>query len=245
MGYQLRTGIVPGRSHILDARNCQDALCSMSFEYNGQPYIVGVIADGCGEGKHSEVGAELAVQFIAYEVRRLVQDGKVDIPQTLFERLIHFLKGIVGAYNFSDVREFVKFVNNHLLFTVIGFIVSPEQTLVFAAGDGIVVLNDEVHLREQNNAPAYIGYQLIDRRYLQANTSPLPTTFDMYSLPTKSLKRLAIGSDAWISEQPLLDQVWDTKMAAGLQLQMNKWSDARHFKDDASMVLLEFEPGIG
>src|SRR5260221_212661 len=75
MVHRLLQGIVPGRSHILDARNCQDALSSITFEINGKSYVAGVVADGCGGGKHSQVGAQLAVQFIPREIRRLVKNS--------------------------------------------------------------------------------------------------------------------------------------------------------------------------
>lgn len=243
MEHRLLQGIVPGRSHILDARNCQDALSSITFEINSKSYVAGVVADGCGGGKHSEVGAQLAVQFIPREIRRLVKNGLPlePIPNLIFEHLIHFLKTIVAAYNFADLVELAHFVNHHFLFTVLGFIVGPEQTLVFAAGDGIVIINDDIHLRDQHNAPAYIGYHLVDRRYLGEDATPLAYTFDLYTVPTETLKRLAIGSDAWMEEQALLDQVWGLKPPAGLQLQMNRWSDARHLKDDASMIVVELE----
>src|SRR6266851_3553756 len=223
MAHRLLQGIVPGRGHILDARNCQDALSSITFEINSKSYVAGVVADGCGGGKHSEVGAQLAVQFIPREIRRLVKNGLSlePIPNHLFE-LVHF-------------------VNHHFLFTVLGFIVGPEQTLVFAAGDGIVIINDDIHLRDQHNAPAYIGYHLIDRRYLGEDATPLASAFDLYILPTETLKRLAIGSDAWMEEQALLELVWGLKPPAGLQLQMNRWSDARRLKDDASMIVVELE----
>ena len=243
MQHRLLQGIVPGRGHILDASNCQDALSSIAFESDGKAYITGVLADGCGGGKHSEVGAQLAVQFIPREIRRLVENGLPleHIPNLLFEHLMHFLKTIAAAYHFADLVELAHFVNHHLLFTVLGFIVGPEQTLVFAAGDGIVIINDDIHLRDQHNAPAYIGYHLIDRRYLGEDATLLPRAFDLYTIPTASLKRLAIGSDAWIEEQALLDQVWGLKSPAGLQLQMNRWSSARHLKDDASIIVVELE----
>ncbi len=206
MAHRLLQGIVPGRGHILDARNCQDALSSITFEINSKSYVAGVVADGCGGGKHSEVGAQLAVQFIPREIRRLVKNGLSlePIPNLLFEHLIHFLKTIV-------------------------------------AGDGIVIINDDIHLRDQHNAPAYIGYHLVDRRYLGEDATPLAHAFDLYTIPTETLKRLAIGSDAWMEEQALLDQVWGLKPPAGLQLQMNRWSDARRLKDDASMIVVELE----
>src|SRR6266568_2543972 len=72
---------------------------------------------------------------------------------------------------------------------------------------------------------------------------PRPLRIHLTSTPflSETLKRLAIGSDAWMEEQALLDQVWGLKPPAGLQLQMNRWSDARHLKDDASMIVVELE----
>src|SRR5579863_6752015 len=132
MRYRIRQGIVPGRNHMLDARNCQDAMYSSSFEVDEQAYTAGVIADGCGEGEHSEVGAQLAVRFIIHAIRRSVQDGVAfeHLPDQLFDQLLHFLKVVTNTYSFADVREMVTFVNDHLLFTVLGFIVGPAQTIV-------------------------------------------------------------------------------------------------------------------
>src|SRR5437867_3242541 len=211
MSFQVRTGIVTGRNHILDGKNCQDALHQLAFERDGKTYIVGAIADGCGEGTHSEVGAQLAVQFIPYTVRDLLQQGISfeNLPTLLFEKLIDFLKNLIDSYNFSDIHEYIKFVHEHLLFTLIGFIIAPENTIVFAAGDGVVLINDDIYLREQDNTPTYIGYHLIEQRYLQAG--PSLTAFDLYHVPSDILKRMAIGSDAWLSERALLDQIWVMK----------------------------------
>lgn len=241
MEFHVRTGIVTGRNHLLDGRNCQDTLCQLRFELDGQQYLVGVIADGCGEGKHAEVGAQLATQFVPYAIRHLMQLGTTleELPALLFEEVLHFLTSLIDGYYFADIAERVQFVHEHLLFTLIGFVITPQQTLVLAAGDGLVIINDEIYLREQQNMPTYIGYHLIDQRYLQPNATPLPAAFDLYSAPSSQLKRLAIGSDAWLVEQELLEQIWGMKTPARLQLQMNKWSDTRHFKDDASLIVVE------
>jgi hypothetical protein len=244
MDFQLRTAIVTGRNHILDGRNCQDALYSLTFEIDGQSYLVGVIADGCGAGQHSEVGAQLAVQYVPYALRSLFQHEVEleDMPVLLFGRLIHFLKSVIDNYSFASTRERVQFVHNHLLFTLLGFVLTPTDTLIFAAGDGIILINDVVHLREQNNTPAYIGYHLLDQQYLQTPVSALPTAFDLYHIPYSTLHKLAIGSDAWLQEQPLLEHIWGLSGVAGLQLQLNRWSNARHLKDDASLLVLERIP---
>jgi hypothetical protein len=241
MGFHIREGIVAGRNHILDGRNCQDALRHSAFEVGEDSYMVGVVADGCGGGKYSEVGAQLAVQFIPSAVRDLVQQQVAieAIPTLLYSQCIQLFKDLVDSYPFAEISERIRFVDQHLLFTLIGFLITPEESIVFAAGDGVVVINDEVYLREQNNTPMYIGYHLIDPQYLDRQASTLPTSFDLYNVPTRTLKRLAIGSDAWLQEPLLLGQIWGMKTAAGLQLHLNRWSNAQHFKDDASMIVVE------
>lgn len=239
MSFRMRAGLVPGRNHVLDGRNCQDALHHAFFEQQGRMYYLGVVADGCGSGRYSEVGAQLGVQFVAQALKTMLLDGTPLelLPESLFAKVITFLEHLLRSYRFSSNVEQAQFVREHLLFTLLGFVVSPEQTLVFASGDGLVVLNDEVHRREQNNTPDYISYHLLEQHHLREHT--LPAAFDLYTYATEKLHRLAIGSDSWLQELPLLNEVWDKSGPASLQLSMNRWSDARHFKDDASMVLLE------
>ena len=165
-----------------------------------------------------------------------------NLPTLLFEKLIDFLRNLVNNYNLSDIHEYTRFMHEHLLFTLLGFVIAPQNTVVFAAGDGIVLINEDIYLREQDNTPTYIGYHLIEQCYLQASPSPLPSTFDLYHVPSDILKRMAIGSDAWLSERALLDQIWGMKTPVSLQLQMNRWSNARHLKDDASLIVAELEP---
>jgi hypothetical protein len=243
MSFQVRQGLVMGRNHIIDNKNCQDALCHLSFECDGKRYIIGAVADGCGEGKHSELGAQLAVQFIQYESRAILQQGVLleEIPARLFDKLLLFLENFLAGYNFSDLSERITFIQHHLLFTLIGFIITPERTLVFAYGDGIVLIDECIYLRDQDNMSAYIGYHLLDSPYFQTNSNALSGTFDVYSVPTSTLTRLAIGSDAWLQEQSLLGQIWQVKTSIGLQLQMNRWSNTRHLKDDASLIVVERE----
>jgi hypothetical protein len=241
MSFRVRTGKVVGRDHLLDGRNCQDALYQLAFEINGSPYVVGVVSDGCGEGQHSEIGAKLAAPFLCYAARhaliRQAESGKLstgaltdDLPATLFEQLRRFLQLMLDSYAF-DEQEGLRFIHDHLLFTVIGFVITPGLTQVFAWGDGLILLNDTLYCCEREQAPAYPGYQLVAGQEAGSYVS--------HQLPTPELRHLAIGSDAWIEEQELLKHIWERPAPIGLQLLMNTWSDARHFRDDASMITVE------
>jgi hypothetical protein len=234
MDFRVQAGIVTGRHHLLDGRNCQDALSYLRFEIAGQPYITGALADGCGSGLHSEAGAHLAVQYATCALRDLVQQSPaLDILSShLFERLFHFLRYTVDSYCFADESERTRFVHDHLLFTLLGFLITPEETLIFVTGDGIVIINDDIPLEERHAAPPYIGYMLLQQH-------PEHPAIQHYQFATKELKRLAIGSDAWLEEKALLPEIWAGTTPSSLQRAMNKWSDARHFIDDASLIIVE------
>ena len=244
--YRVRSGLIAGREHILSHNNCQDALQVQVITINGGNYIIGVIADGCSEGAHSEVGAQLSVRFIIGRIQQYLQ---LEIPlqkigNLLFQDLIYFLKSIVTANQFGTPEELVSFIKDYLLFTTLGCIVSDKETVIFTAGDGIIVLNDQITIIDQQNAPLYLGYQLIDRTYLEKTAAALPNNFDMYFISNDQLQRLAFGSDAWIDEQELLSQIWDTRGRGELQMRMNNWSKAKRLKDDASLIVIEVEPSL-
>ena len=107
--FRVLTGIVPGRYHIFSNINCQDAYEVDQVEIDGNIYTSGVISDGCGQGKHSEVGANLITRFVMKELYLLLT-RKVAfsaIPNNLYQRIIRWLRKIVGAYSFSTPEDYV------------------------------------------------------------------------------------------------------------------------------------------
>ena len=112
MSLQVRQGIVTGRNHLIDTKNCQDALCHLSLEMDGKSYLIGAIADGCGEGDYSESGAQFAVQFVASALRDLVLHRTVleDIPEILFAKILHFLNVLLDDYDFIVVTTILEII---------------------------------------------------------------------------------------------------------------------------------------
>src|SRR3990170_542316 len=62
---RVRGGSVLGHSHKLYEKNRQDAYEIRDLKVTGKQIVIGVLSDGCGSGKASEVGANLLVRFIA------------------------------------------------------------------------------------------------------------------------------------------------------------------------------------
>lgn len=230
---RVRTAQILGRSHLLSGRNSQDALKTGSLEVRGQKVFYGVICDGCSEGESSEVGAKLAATFLGRQIEILVKSNVPlsKIPPILHKRMLGFLKGLLGRISFDSQTSRVTFIESNLLFTILGFVYTDDETIVFAQGDGVLVVNGEVTVRDENNRPNYIGYGLVPSQ---------PTAFDVYLFPGALISRLAISSDALGEELGFVNELWDNAHPLGLQRKVNILSrDEHRFRDDLSVIALE------
>lgn len=247
---RVRHAQIIGRMHLFEGVNMQDAMYLDLIDNNGQPIVYGVICDGCsqdaeGHFLHSEVGANLGVEFLSGEMRRLLMLGfsLQKIPPILHRSAINFLQKQVAAMPFGrDPKQRIRFIVDKLLFTVIGFIYTQEQTLIFYQGDGVFVVNDDVTILDQNDRPTYLGYSAIDRIWLPAEVSKLPEHFETVVIPGESLVRFAIASDSLGKEKnpDFFGELWGHKMPIGLQRRVNVWSLNEHkFQDDLSIITLE------
>src|SRR3989338_6242050 len=135
-----------GRDHLLEFKNRQDAHLTFEGNLSGKKVGIGIVTDGCSEGNNSETGATLGANFLIREIKVLIEQGvplKV-LPNVLYSRLLDFLRLLVGNYVFDNPSDRVNFIKNTLLFTVVGFIVTDEASLIFYAGDGTIVIDDLV-----------------------------------------------------------------------------------------------------
>lgn len=226
MHIELRAGQVTGRDHMLRGANCQDSYAVQA----GDSWAVGVVCDGCGSGKRSEVGATLAADFIATQAANLLDDGVAlaALPELLYPRLLDFLGSLLHACQPSQP---VQFIHDHLLFTVLVVIVRGDAGLVLAAGDGIVVVDDRIDIRDEDNQPRYAAYELFDE------AARKPGMFAIDDLGT-DWQRIMIASDGF--EIDLLPDVWALTHPRALQRRLNVWSSREHrFRDDATVLTME------
>lgn len=237
MHYQLQTAGAIGRSHLVSRRNGQDAYAAFTAE----DFAAGIICDGCSEGVHSEVGAALASQFLINKIQQYHTFYRLS-PFMMAEKLSKALDGylvrLIQPYKFLNLPEITHFVQHHLLFTVVGFIWTPETTAVFYAGDGTHVVNGEDFHDTQylnvGDTPLYPAYKMIP---FAIPSGTLVPDFEVRTYP--NVTRLMIGSDAWKDERDLLGQVFEQKR---LQRWINRLSEREHrFSDDVSVIALEAE----
>jgi hypothetical protein len=155
--FEIAGGTVVGRDHVLSGRNNQDAFCWSSDGGTA----VAVVADGCGSGRYSEVGAQVGARLLAEALRARAacfddEPAAVVLARVRLDVLAR-LRTLAAAMG----GRLSAVVSDYFLFTTLGFVATPAATVVFGIGDGVVAVNGAVRrLTAPDNTPAYLGYAL-------------------------------------------------------------------------------------
>ncbi len=153
--FKLAGGSMVGRDHRVIGRNNQDAWTILEYP----DLTIAIVADGCSSGSKTEVGAELGVRLVAEQIaRQYGSSRKIDWQKTQ-QHVISQLD--ILALNLGG--DYRRLVEDLFLFTLVGVVLTADQAIFFACGDGIVVVNES---RLQlgpfpGNMPPYIAYGLL------------------------------------------------------------------------------------
>lgn len=166
MKLQIAGVSIPGSDHTMPGqptwKNCQDA----HFFATKGDISVGLIADGCGSGPFSEVGAQLGVKvlgerLLALAVRNTSQghDSFARWPE-----LRSHMLGTISVLAAQMGESPSEAVMDYFLFSFVGFLILPERTYVFHCGDGTYAVNGEVTKLGpfEKNEPPYLAYGIAD-----------------------------------------------------------------------------------
>jgi hypothetical protein len=219
--FELAAATVIGREHARAGRNNQDAFWARASEHG----LAAVVADGCGSGAQSELGAQLGARRVVEGTLALLGERvPVDSPeflQRLGADVLCFLQALSGELGQRAIGE-------ALLFTVVGAVVTPEHTLVFSAGDGVWALNGDVHRLGPfpGNAPPYLSYGLLKPGAVSLLANSLR--------PTREVDSLLLGTDGAADLAGLAAaRVPESNEPVGPLDQF--WSDDRYFRNPDAM----------
>lgn len=184
--FQIATGSVIGREHQRLGKNNQDGHYFLSNEN----YTIALVCDGCGSGLHSEVGAKIGAKLIVETIAQHLKNG-LENPNFWKDLCLELLSKIEVFVNIlSTETDRKELIYNYFLFTIIGVIITPQKTVIFASGDGVIFINGKQILIEkfENNAPPYFAYGLLNY--------PELSQFKIYQeIDTKDVKSILIGTD--------------------------------------------------
>jgi hypothetical protein len=222
-----RSASVIGREHVRLGKNNQDGVCVV--RHPGQ--LVAVVTDGCSSQPFSEAGARLGARAMASIVAGL--DQPLDaLPSLAMERLTGWLERLVISTGEPEVV-----LEQFGLFTVLCGVQRGHESIVFGAGDGVVLIDDRLIPLEsgEGNAPDYLGYRLTGR-------SVPPRTHHH-----GAARRLAVTTDGlapWLSAQPtrlaeLLDEPQLCRNPVHLQRRLNVLAQTERFGDDATIAVID------
>ena len=108
------------------------------------------------------MGAALWASLVASALARRARAGERldDAAHEALDDAAGKLDALVAGVA-STARERAAFVGEHLLATVLGFVVRGAEGMLFAAGDGLVAVDGRAVVLEADNAPDYPGYALM------------------------------------------------------------------------------------
>ena len=180
-----------GRNHAIAGKNNQDAYCVHTSEL----VTIAVVCDGCSSSKHSEVGAQigarLIVEVIARQISQLAQLDWGKIEREMLERLESIAQTLAGGHSLPLI------IQEYFLFTVVGAVITPQETTIFSQGDGIIALNGQLKQLGPfpDNAPPYLAYKICDGE-APLGTCALGEQLQIqHQLPTKKVESIALGTD--------------------------------------------------
>jgi len=184
--FDIAAGSVIGRDHQLAGRNNQDAYAWAYLEHA----LLAVVCDGCSSGKHSEVGAQLGARLVVAALTRALSGPALSFWQQVRHDVLAQLRCLAEQMGGCLAHT----VQDYLLFTVVGALVTPRQTVLFSLGDGVMLVNgDPIPLGPfPDNAPPYLAYALLDSH---SGSAPVWEFQIQRTLPTTALQSLVLGTD--------------------------------------------------
>lgn len=196
---------VPGSDHTQVGKpfwkNDQDAyfLCQDEF------FTLGIVADGCGSGASSEVGAKIGVRILAKELTDVLsRELPVFEPVIPWELVACRLDSWIACLTEAMGGKTAKTVEEFFLFSFVGFVVTPKKTTVFHCGDGSYAINGKVEKLGPfpGNAPPYFAY-----RTLRMNPGLRIETAEFDTADVQSVAVATDGTD-YLSDYPETLREW-------------------------------------
>lgn len=206
--WNIITGSVPGTSHIARLINNQDAI----KWYQDEKVLIAIVSDGCSASNekntphYNEIGSHIIANICVKTIRSYINHYGIKSLNwdTIWDRItsdvLSQMKQIISTID----DDFGMIARTYFQTTVLGYIITPDTTIVFGCGDGVYGINGDIHIitpPNSENYPPYLIYSLINSSVYDFN-DPAIRLHEITRLPTEKVQTIFVGTDG-VSE--LLD----------------------------------------
>lgn len=193
-----------GLSHESHSTGNQDAACV----YVGKNLIVGAVSDGCTSGKNlnsmssNQIGSHIMSYLAIRGARKLILKRRIRSDNFVLpfqQTLINDLRKTVNSLNpWKFERE--EILKNFFSATIILFIITQNDYILLACGDGDVFVNGD-RKELASSGGKYFSNNLYNLKFDSENGYIINPSYQIHCLhlgATNKLKNLLISTDGFI-----------------------------------------------
>jgi hypothetical protein len=169
-----------GAGHLYEGINRQDlALMTVDGKFK-------LVLDGCSEMPYSEVGVALFGQMI----QRVAGLNRYSFIKSVNQIFAHLTGAVFGSDNWL--------ILHNLSFTVLAVFETDDAWVVFACGDGYILLQQDGELflqkLDDGKYPRYLVYNWVDSSILLEDYRD-GVGFDVYTFPKTDYQNVGVATD--------------------------------------------------
>ncbi len=138
---------------------CEDYLYTANI---GGSYGVYAISDGCSSGKESHFASALVGKILKKIINQIAGSNFLTIQKDLGIQDLgkYILKSLFQEL--AELKEKLSLNQDEMLATLVLMVydMGKNAAFIIAIGDGVVVIDGDIHSIDQNNQPDYLAYHL-------------------------------------------------------------------------------------
>lgn len=202
-----------GTTHIFDNKNNQDAISIFLCD----DFMIGIVCDGCtsthdelrNSFSNNEIGSKLISYHLSNILQKYLSTNKVldeSFLESIAESLFSRLQSFITSLREDDEKEKEIFIYDYLMTTILCFVVTEDNYIIFSCGDGVIGINDEIHSLDENGS--YFSSSLLSVCCPTFYSKPIKTNkFNVnYIGKTSELENIFLATDGFndiVAKYPL------------------------------------------
>jgi hypothetical protein len=244
MGWKVHHAYMIGCDHEHQKKNRQDFCHVIVPSGRAKERYCGIVCDGCSEGLYSETGAALLGTLLLNFLCTTTISDELVLRLSIEKLVGRFIGQLITSIGIKDQDLKAGFIKHFLLSTFIFVVIHNNGIVIGNAGDGIIVINNEISIIDQEGTPHYLSYRSVPKDFMTPDY-PAHDDLSIRLLKEKEVYRVVIATDGLkpLIERKRTEELFGTEKRQ-LQRKFNLWQQKEKlFHDDVACIVCEKENG--